>query len=257
MMEMDFSSVDVLTMALSAAGILRSTGDAEVALANAYAALGLEHPDESAPLAIRIVQLILDAGPDRQHLYDHLRRIEGPLSWDRPPTRPDQKIELVHEEEAARRYVEMLKNNQLGPGHSMFWRSDPYPYFPSFRLLERSAVLWFDGPAIVIRNGQEFAARQAAPPQTGDEWKCRPLDLPRKVQGLIDYPFEVATLFEIETEGNPWDVWDICCSFADRYMRLYERPEQYGIWGSDLSSLWIENLIYYPEHELICPQVGS
>jgi hypothetical protein len=51
--------------------------------------------------------------------------------------------------------------------------------------------------------------------------------------------------------GAPWDVWDICCAFADRYLKLYECPEQYGIWGADLSSLWIEDLVYYPDHQLI------
>src|SRR5262245_13986803 len=162
-MATDFSSVDVLTMALSAAGMLRSSGDTERALANAYAALGLEPPRESAPLSVRIVQLILDAGPDRHRLYDYLRRTEGPLAWDRPPTPPDERVELVPEEEEARRYVELLKNEQVGPGHSMFWRGDAYPYFPSFRLLQRSSVLWFHGPAIVRRDGRELSAREAAP----------------------------------------------------------------------------------------------
>jgi hypothetical protein len=256
-MKAELSSVDALTMAVFAAGILRSSGDPEVALANAYAALSLEPPERSTPLAIRIVQLILDAGRDRRRLHDYLRRIEGPLAWDRPPSRPDQEVELVDEDEEARRFVEMLKKRELGPGHSMFWRSDPCPYFPSFRLLERSAVLWFDGPAVVLRNGQELPAPEAVPPQTGDEWSCKPLELPKKVRGLIDYPFEVATLFDIETTDNPWDVWDICCSFADQYMKLYERPEKYGIWGADLSSLWIEDLLYYPDHHLIYPRVGS
>jgi hypothetical protein len=91
--------------------------------------------------------------------------------------------------------------------------------------------LWLDGPTIVTRNGKQLTTAEAAPPQTGDDWSCKPLELPRRVKGLIDYPFEVATLFETETEGTPWDVWDICCSFADQYLKLYERPECYGIWG--------------------------
>lgn len=201
MVAADLSSVDVLTMAVSAAGMLRSSGNPEVALANAYAALGLEPPQGSDPLPIRIVRLILDAGADRQRLYDYLRRIEGPLSWDRPPTPPDQQVELAREDEEARRYVHLLEKDQLGPGHSMFWRSDAYPYFPSFRLLERSSVLWFDGPTVVLRDGRELPAQEAVPPQTGDEWTCKPLELPNKVKGLIDYPFEVATLFEIEAGG--------------------------------------------------------
>jgi hypothetical protein len=253
----DLSSVDVLTMALSAAGILRSSGDPEAALANAYAALGLEPPQGSDPLPVRIVQLILDAGADRKHLCNYLRRIEGPLAWDRPQTSPDQQVVLIREDKKARRYAQLLKHNQLGPGHSMFWRSDAYPYFPSFRLLERSSVLWFHGPTVVLRKGRELSAREAAPPKTGDKWSCQSLELPEKVRGLINYPFEVATLFEIETRGSPWNVWDICCSFADQYLKLYECPERYGIWGDDLSSLWIEDLHYYPDHQLIHPVVGS
>jgi hypothetical protein len=256
-MENDLSSVDALTMAVSAAGILRSAGDAELALANAYAALGLQPPDESIPLAVRIVQLILDAGLKRPQLYDYLRRIEGPLAWDRPQTPRDEQVELVQEDAEARRYLEMIEENQLGPAHSMFWRSDHYPYFPSFRMLERSAVLWFSGPVVVLRKGKELAPGKAMPPRTGDKWDIKDLELPTKVKGLIDYPFEVATLFDIEVKYSPWDVWDICCAFADQYLKLYERPEQYGCWGADLSSLWIENLIYYPEHQLIYPQVGS
>jgi hypothetical protein len=256
-MATDMSPVDVLTMALSAAYILRSSGDPEAALLNAYAALGLEPTQAAAPLPVKVVRLILDAGPERQRLYDSLRRIEGPVAWDRPPPPEDQRGELVREDEEARRYADMLEERQLGPGHSMFWRGDAYPYFPSFRLLERSSVLWFSGPTVVRRNGQELPPGEAAPPQTGDEWRRKPLELPNKVRGLIDYPFEVATLFDIETGGEPWDVWSICCSFADQYMKLYEQPEAYGIWGSDLSSLWIEDLVYYPDHQLIYPVVGS
>ena len=257
-MDTDSSLVDTLTLALSAAGMLRSSGDAERGLASAYAALGREPPDPSAPLAVRIVQLILDAGPDRGRLHRYLRRIEGPLSWDRRPARSDEPVELVPQDPAAQRYVQMFENDQLGPGHSMFWRADAYPYLPSFRILERGLAHWFYGPTVVTRDGRELAPGKAGPPQTGDKWNCRALDLPQKVKGLIDYPFEIATLFEIEAGVGPfWDVWDICCAFSDQYMRLYERPERYGIWGADLSSLWIENLIYYPDHELIYPEVGS
>jgi hypothetical protein len=256
-METEFSSVDVLTMALSAAQMLRSSGDTERALANAYAALGQPDPHVSGALPLRIVQLILDAGQDRGRLYTYLRGIRGPLSWCRPDPPREPEAAVAPPDEEARRYRQMSDANKLGVGHSMFWRGDAYPYFPSFRLLERSAVLWFHGPTVVIRRGEVLSAREAAPPQTGDDWKPECLELPARVCGLIDYPFEVPTLFEIETGLAPWDVWDICCAFADRYMKLYEQPGVYGIWGHDLSELWIEDLIYYPDHQLIYPDVGS
>lgn len=254
-MATDFSTVDILTMAQAAAGILRSSGDPERGLANAYAVLGLEPLQRSMPLPMRIVQLVLDAGPHRQKLFDYLRRIEGPLAWDRPATPPDQQVELVPEDKEARRFVELLEQEQLGPSFSMFWTG--HVYCSPFRLLERSAVVWFDGPMVILRDGQELSLRQAGLLQESDERHYPPLEMPKKVRGLIDYPFEVATLFEIETGHTPWDVWDICCAFADQYMKLYECPEQYGIWGADLSSLWIENLLYFPDHQLIYPHVGS
>jgi hypothetical protein len=256
-MDTNLSTVDALTMALSAAGILRSSGDPEAALANAYAALDLPPPASPAPLAVRIVQLVLDAGPNRPLLAQYLRRVEGPLAWDRPATPAEEQVELVREDAEATRYKDLLNQDSLGPGHSMFWRGDPYPYYPSFRLLERASVLYFHGPTVVMREGQKMPPRRAVPPETGDKWTYELLELPAKVKGLVTYPFEVATLFDVEAGCSPWNVWDICCAFSDQYMKLYEHPEKHGIWGSDLSSLWIEDLIYFPEHQLIYPHVGS
>lgn len=81
--------------------------------------------------------------------------------------------------------------------------------------------------------------------------------LPTTVRGLIDYPLERPCLFTIHAGEEPWSVWDICCAFAEQYTRIYEQPEKYGIWGHDLTDLWIERLLYFPEKGLIYPHVGS
>jgi hypothetical protein len=40
-------------------------------------------------------------------------------------------------------------------------------------------------------------------------------------------------------------------------VRIYERPDRYGIWGHDIGDLWIEGLEYYPKEQLIYAQIGS
>ena len=70
-------------------------------------------------------------------------------------------------------------------------------------------------------------------------------------------PSERPCLFTVDVGEEPWSVWDICYAFAEQYARIYEQPEQYGIWGHDLSDLWIERLLYFPEKRLIYPHVGS
>jgi hypothetical protein len=82
-------------------------------------------------------------------------------------------------------------------------------------------------------------------------------DLPVTVRGLIDYPIASPVLFTIETGSPPWSLWDICCAFADQYDRIYENPERYGVWGHDITDLWIERLDYYPEERLIHGFIGS
>ena len=77
------------------------------------------------------------------------------------------------------------------------------------------------------------------------------------VRGLIDYPLERPCLFTINVGEEPWSVWDVCCAFAEQYARIYEQPERYGVWGHDLSDLWIERLLYFPEKKLIYPHMGS
>jgi hypothetical protein len=83
------------------------------------------------------------------------------------------------------------------------------------------------------------------------------VEMPETVRGLIDYPLDKPVLFSIEVGKPPWYLWDILTAFADEYVRIYQQPARYGVWGHDLSDLWIERLFYYPERRLIYPFVGS
>jgi hypothetical protein len=64
-------------------------------------------------------------------------------------------------------------------------------------------------------------------------------------------------LFEIETGEEPWDVWRILCSFADEYVKVYEDAERFGVWGHDITDLWIDGLAYLPDERLIYPFMSS
>lgn len=255
-MASDFSAVEVLTRAASVAEKLHTSGDPEAVLANAYTALGRELPQGAEPLPVRIVQLVLDAGDDLQRLNDHLRSLEGPLSEQQSSNRPEPEEELAPIDEEAQRFVEMWQNDQLGPGYSLFYRGTGYGrwlrsdwYFPPFRIMEQLPVQWFDGLMIVRRNGQDLPACEAIPPQEGDEVRWEH-GLPNKVRGLINDYVEVATLFEIEAgEHDLWDVAEICLAFAEKYEELLGEY----LW----EDLWIEDLIYYPDHQLIYPSLGT
>ena len=85
----------------------------------------------------------------------------------------------------------------------------------------------------------------------------KPQGLPATVRGLIDYPLEVPVLFPIEAGPEPWPLWDICCAFAAQYVKIYEQPERYGVWGHDMADLWIDQMDYYPDHELFHAVMGS
>src|SRR5690349_4711970 len=65
---------DVLTLATTAAQILRNVADPAAALAAAYTALGLPPPsDSNDPLAVRIARLMDAAGDRRREVLDFLR----------------------------------------------------------------------------------------------------------------------------------------------------------------------------------------
>jgi hypothetical protein len=67
-------------------------------------------------------------------------------------------------------------------------------------------------------------------------------------RGLIDFPIKSPVVFDLVTGHAPWDIWDICCLFADQYNRIF---------GGISTDLWIERLTYYPAERLIHPWIGT
>jgi hypothetical protein len=221
--------VDILTMAVDAARMIRSSRDPDGVLAEACRRMGCRPAEADEPLSVRVTRLIEEAGERRGELAAFLREHRGPLYLNRHegwgegqglvlPYEPDPEIpELAAYIDAHGEEPQCL---------SLF-----EDRFPPFAVGTREAVRYIDFE--------------------------KPVVMPETVRGLIDYPMKKPVLFPIEVGSPPWNLWDILTAFADQYALIYQQPERYEVWGHDLSDLWIERLFYYPERRLIYPFVGS
>jgi ASC-1-like (ASCH) protein len=248
--------VDVLTMGAHAAQLIRSGKDPEKIIQGAYKVLKLPQPEDGEDsLALRIVRLTEAAGEGRDKLMKYLNKHSGPLPLNRPTKGWGGAVEpaavLTRAQNAeAEELVEYVE----GEEESARDMSDD---FPSFSVAEKRISGCFGGRTIITRKGKRLTEEKAGEIRVGDSISFESEGLPATVHGLIDYPLERPCLFTIEVGEEPWELWEICCAFADQYARIYEEPEKYGIWGHDMTDLWIERLLYYPEKQLIYPHVGS
>jgi hypothetical protein len=248
--------VDVLTVAVHAAQLIRSGNDPEETLVGAYRELRLERPDDGDdPLAVRIARLADAAGAERDKLIEFLHKQAGPLPLNRPKKGWGGAVEpaAAESEEADAEAEELVNYAEAEEESAREMMGD----FPAFSVAERRIGGYFGGRTIIIRKGQRLTKAEAGEIRAGDAITMEKEGLPTTVRGLIDYPLDRPYLFTLEVGEEPWSVWDICCAFAEQYARLYEQPEKQGIWGHDLSDLWIERLFYFPEKRLIYPHVGS
>jgi hypothetical protein len=235
--ESPMGSLDLLMLSSQAALALRCVGNPDEGIAAGYKFLRKRPPQDAGDdQAVRIARLMSVAGERRADLLHFL--------WSRPKSvsvlnRPDDGTEeLTEPDPEARRLYEQVINARRGVKH----RDMMGDGFGSFRVALRECAGHFGGRWTKGKGG----------------WiRFKPKGLPEKVRGLIDYPLEVPVLFPIEVGKEPWSLWRICCAFAEQYVRIYEHPDRYGVWGHDLADLWIERLAYYPKHRLIWPTIGS
>jgi hypothetical protein len=248
--------VDVLTVAVHAAQLIRSGADPEEAMAGAYEALRLKRPDDGDdPLAVRIARLADAAGTKRDELIEVLNKQAGPLPLNRPKRGWGGAVEpgTFEDKDADTEAEELVSYAEAEEESAREMMGD----FPAFSMAHKRVSGFFGGRTVVIRKGKRLTAEQAGEIRAGDAIEMEREGLPTTVRGLIDYPLEQPCLFTIHVGDEPWSVWDICCAFAEQYARVYEQAEKYGISGHDLTDLWIERLLYFPEKRLIYPHVGS
>jgi hypothetical protein len=246
--------VDVLTAAVHAAQLIRSGKDPEKIIAGAYKSIRIRRPEDGdESLAVRIARLTELAGEKRDKLMQYLNKQAGPLPLNRPPKGWGGAVEPGAAEEADAEAVELVEYAEDEEESARDMTGD----FPSFSVAQKQVSGYFGGRTIIVRKGKRLTEEQAGEIRAGDSIEMEEEGLPSTVRGLIDYPLERPCLFTIEVGEEPWSLWDICCAFADQYARIYEEPEKYGVWGHDMTDLWIERLLYFPEKQLIYPHVGS
>jgi hypothetical protein len=248
--------VDVLTMGAHAAQLIRSGKDPEKIIRGAYKTLKLPRPEDGEDsLALRIVRLTEAAGAERDKLMKYLNKHAGPLPLNRlskgwgGAVEPAAALTPAHNAEAEKmaEYVEAEEESAR----------DMSSNFPAFSVAEKRVTGSFGGRTIITRKGKRLAEEEAGEVRVGDSISFESEGLPTTVCGLIDYPLERPCLFTIEIGEEPWSLWEICCAFADQYAKIYESPERYGVWGHDMTDLWIEGLTYYPKKRLIYALMGS
>lgn len=248
--------VDVLTIAVNVAQLIRSGNDPELALAGAYKAIRVKPPDDGDDaLAVRIARLVDAAGEQLEKLIEFLNKQAGPLPLNRPPKGWGGAVEpaAAAQREADTEAEELMNYAEAEEESAREMMGD----FPAFSVAEKKIHGYFGGRTIIIRKGKRLTEEQAGEIRAGDAIEMENEGLPTTVRGLIDYPLERPCLFPINVGDEPWSVWEICCAFPEQYARIYEQPEKHGIWGHDLTDLWIERLLYFPEKGLIYPHIGS
>src|SRR5262249_42732465 len=116
-------TVDVLTMSVDVARMIRSTADPEAVLREACRLVGCAAGDGTEPLSLRVVRLVEGAGERRGELNELLGMRRGPLylnrpvaAWEREGTSvsrepaPEAQVLLayVQSEEARRSAIDLL-----------------------------------------------------------------------------------------------------------------------------------------------------
>jgi hypothetical protein len=249
-------SVELLRFAQYAAEALNSAADPDVPLSTGYRLLGQEPlSDRNEALAIRIVRLLIAADERRIEALNVLLGYQGP-----PPQEPRESSRREGAQSAAD--AEALRLTRYVEEHAAEgWPMLPEG-FPPFALAERKAMEWFQGDLLIEESDVgRVRLPDGGRPQLATGSAIREVDLgglPVMTRGLIDYAVESPVVFELETGHEPWNIWDICCNFADQYHRILGAPRRLG--GRRVgvpSNLWIERLTYYPAERLIYPWIGS
>jgi hypothetical protein len=206
--------VDVLTMAVDVARMIRSASDPEAILQEAFRLVGCAAGDETEPLSVRVTRLVEDAGERRSELNDFLRTKRGLLYLNRPFAEEGPGTAVVREPDPeAQALVKYVESEEAEEGAIDLLGETAHPY----KIGSREIVHYIE---------------------------LEDVEQPEVVRGLIDYPIGSPVVFSIDLKTDLWYLWDILSAFSDQYARIYADPERFGVCGHDLDDLWIEQLFY-------------
>lgn len=231
-------SIDLLMLSAQAALAMRCRGDLEGGIAAGYKFLRKRRPkDGRDDEAVRVARLVSVAGERRADLLQFLWTLPKDQATLKKAEEQAPAEELAEPEPEAQRLWDKVINTR--------------------RKVKQREMLadGLGGFSVSLRECTGgFGGRWVG---KGGVFRFKPEDLPEKVRGLIAYPLEVPVLFPIDVGKAPWSLWHICCAFAGQYVRIYNHPDRYGVWGHDMADLSITGLTYYPDHKLIFPGISS
>jgi hypothetical protein len=219
-------TVDVLTMAVDVARMIRSAADPEAVFVEACRVAGCSPGDSSESLSVRVTRLVENAGERRSEMNEVLRQRRRPLYLNRPLESGEASAESPVLDPELSELLDYV-DSEAGEADAIDLLGEGgYPY----KIGSREMVEYID-----LADVQQ----------------------PPVVRGLVNYPVERPVLFSIEAAAKPWYRWHILTAFSDQYARIYEDPARFGVWGHDLEDLWIEGLSYFPAKRLIYPTIDS
>lgn len=228
-------SVDILQFAVDAARMIRNASEPQALFDEAWSlyAGDSQRPSQHAPWSVRIAQLVESANERRSDLHHFLQQFR------------------------TRCYLN--RNNSLDKGITI---TEPIEDPQATALLryvgspeaEAEKVYLFLGGC----EGPFEIARRRIIHTVSDHVADDEIEFPSTAIGLIDDPLKQPVQFTInfEEEGY-WNLSEIFEAFADQYHIIYENPQRFGVTGHDLSSLWIEQIKYYPSRNLLYPYIGT
>jgi len=152
--------VDILTVAMHAAQLIRSGNDPAKAIVGAYEALRLQRPDDGDdPLAVRIARLADAAGAQRDALIQFLNKQAGPLPLNRPPKGWGGAVEpaAAEEEETESEAEELVTYTEVEEESAREMMDN----FPAFSVAQKRIESSFGGRTLIVRKGKGLTLEQA------------------------------------------------------------------------------------------------
>lgn len=73
----------------------------------------------------------------------------------------------------------------------------------------------------------------------------------------LTYPLSVEPRFKVKTGKNGMGTQALVHKIAKAYEKIYKNPEGYGIWGHDISDLYIEQICVNYKTKKIDVSMGS
>jgi hypothetical protein len=211
--------VDVLSRAETYARMARRASDPRALLARVVEHFGLAMPIDRSPIALALALAKADLADGEA--FKALREALGRAGKSYVLNRPASGASPAPSGEAIelQRWIAAHRADAVAISHGDAW----------FHLATREIR--------IARRGDDIDTHERAPRTF-----------------LLDYPLRAPLVFR---DTCSLALSELCDRIADAYEDIYRAPDTYGVHSHDRSDLVIEELLWFPERELVYPAMGS